>query len=182
MMSRKIFLSAGHGGTDSGAVGNGYVERDLTIDLRNHIARELKAIGVVPSIDDDRNALSKTLAWLRGKFKAKDILFDIHWNAAANPEAKGSEVIVPDAASQFEKDLAKAILKVFTDVGFKDRGVKPEALTARKKLGWMRPAAENILIEVCFITNLTDMKLYEANKNNISKNIASVLNQFSKLP
>lgn len=180
-MSRKIFLSAGHGGKDSGAVGNGYVERDLTIDLRNHIARELKVLGVVPSIDDDRNALAQTLAWLRGKFSSKDILLDIHWNAAANPEAKGAEIIIPDIASQFEKDIAKALLKVFTDIGFRDRGVKPEMLTARKRLGWMRPSAENILIEVCFISNITDMKLYEANKQNIAKRIASVLNHYRKL-
>lgn len=180
-MSRKIFLSAGHGGRDSGAVGNGYIERDLTIDLRNHIARELKALGVVPSMDDDRNALSQTLSWLRGKVSDKDILLDLHWNAASNPEAKGSEVIIPDVASPFEKELAKSLLNIFTDLGFKDRGVKPEALTARKKLGWMRPAAENILIEVCFITNLTDMKLYEANKQNIAKRIASVLNNYRKL-
>jgi N-acetylmuramoyl-L-alanine amidase len=181
-MSRKIFLSAGHGGVDSGAVGNGYIERDLTIDLRNHVVRELKALGIVPSIDDDKNALAQTLAWLRGKFGSKDILLDLHWNAAANPEAKGSEVIIPDISSQFEKDLAKALLNVFTEVGFRDRGVKAEALTARKKLGWMRPAAENVLIEVCFISNLTDMKLYEANKKNIAKKIANILNQYSKLP
>jgi N-acetylmuramoyl-L-alanine amidase len=181
-MSRKIFLSAGHGGKDSGAVGNGYVEKDLTIELRNLIARELKALGIVPSIDDDRNALSQTLAWLRGKFKSIDILLDIHWNAASSAQAKGSEVIIPDSASQFEKELARALLKVFVDLGFKDRGVKPEALTARKKLGWMRPHSENVLIEVCFISNAVDMKLYEANKNNIAKRIASVLNQYSKLP
>jgi N-acetylmuramoyl-L-alanine amidase len=181
-MSRKIFLSAGHGGTDSGAVGNGYVERELTIDLRNHVVRELKALGVTPFTDDNKNALSQTLAWLRGKFASKDILLDIHWNASSNPEAKGSEVIIPDVSSQFEKDLAKSLLKVFTEVGFKDRGVKPEALTARKRLGWMRPVAENVLIEVCFISNITDMKLYEANKNNIAKKIASTLNHYSKLP
>jgi N-acetylmuramoyl-L-alanine amidase len=181
-MSRKIFLSAGHGGTDSGAVGNGFIERDLTIDLRNHIARELKALGIVPSIDSDRNALSQTLAWLRGKFKSKDILLDLHWNASSNPEAKGSEIIIPDVSSQFERDLAKALLKVFTDLGFRDRGVKPEALTARKRLGWMRPVAENVLIEVCFISNLTDMKLYEVNKQGIAKKIANILNQYSKLP
>jgi N-acetylmuramoyl-L-alanine amidase len=91
-------------------------------------------------------------------------------------------VIIPDVSSQFEKDLAKSLLKVFTEVGFKDRGVKPEALTARKRLGWMRPVAENVLIEVCFISNITDMKLYEANKNNIAKKIASTLNHYSKLP
>lgn len=180
-MARKIFISAGHGGIDSGAVGNGYIERDLAIELRDLVVKELQVLGVVPIVDDNRNALKETLAWLRGKFGSKDVLFDIHWNAAASKDAKGSEVIIPDVASQFEKDLAKSLLKVLTDVGFKDRGVKAENLTARKRLGWMRPSAENVLIEICFISNSTDMKLYQANKHNISKKLASILNHYSKI-
>lgn len=179
-MARKIIISAGHGGIDSGAVSGSYIERDLTIELRNLVVAELKALGVTALVDDNKNALKETLAWLRGKFGSKDILFDIHWNAAS-PQAKGTEVIVPDQASQFENNLAKAILKVFTDLGFKDRGVKPESLTARKRLGWMRPTAENVLLEVCFISNATDMKLYQANKTNISKQLANVLFNHSKL-
>ena len=180
-MARKIIISAGHGGTDPGASANGYVERELTIELRNLIIAELKLLKINPLVDDDKNALAQTLAWLRGKFSGKDILFDIHWNAADNPEAKGTEVIVPDVASQFEKDLGRSLVKIFTDLGFRDRGVKPEALTARKKLGWMRPAAENVLLEVCFITNPTDMKLYQANKTTIARRIATILANYSKL-
>lgn len=179
-MSRKLIISAGHGGTDPGAISGSYIERDLAIELRNLIVAELKLMGISPLVDDDRNALKQTLAWLRGKFGSKDILFDIHWNAAASPEAKGTEVIVPDVASNFEMEVSRAILKVFTDLGFRDRGVKREGATARKRLGWMRPAAENILIEVCFISNPTDMKLYEANKSNISKRLAHVLAHYSK--
>lgn len=178
-MARKVFVVAGHGGTDSGAVGNGYIERDLAIELKDLVIKELKLLGINALTDSNSNALSQTLAWLRGKFASKDILFDIHWNAGA-AAAKGSEVIVPDVSSQFEKDLAKDLLKVLVDVGFKDRGVKPEALTARKKLGWMRPVAENVLIEICFITNSTDMKLYQANKQTIAKNIAFTLSTYSK--
>lgn len=181
MSNRKIIISAGHGGTDPGAVSGSYIERDLAIELRNLVVTELKTLGINALVDDDKNALKQTLAWLRGKFGSKDILFDIHWNAAASPEAKGTEVIVPDVSSQFEKDLAKSILKVFTDLGFKDRGVKPEALTARKKLGWMRPTAENVLLEVCFITSKLDMRLYEGNRNTIAKRLASVLNHYSKI-
>lgn len=180
-MNRKIIISAGHGGIDPGAVNGKVIERDLAIELRSLIVTELKALGISALVDDDKNALKQTLAWLRGKFGSKDILLDIHWNAASSPEAKGTEVIVPDVSSQFEKDLAKSILKVFTDLGFRDRGVKHEGATARKRLGWMRPTAENVLLEVCFISNTTDMKLYEANKHTISKRLASVLNHYSKL-
>jgi len=180
-MARKIILSAGHGGTDPGAVSGSYIERDLAIELRNLIVKELNSLGIKPLVDDDRNALKQTLAWLRGKFGSRDILVDIHWNAAGSREANGSEIIIPDVSSKFEKDLANALLKVFTDIGLRNRGVKPEALTARKKLGWMRPAAENILLEVCFITNPTDMKLYQANKTTIARRIATILANYSKL-
>lgn len=179
-MARKIILSAGHGGTDPGAVSGSYIERDLAIELRNLIVKELNSLGIKPLVDDNRNALKQTLAWLRGKFASKDILVDIHWNAAGSREANGSEIIIPDVSSKFEKDLAAALLKVFTDIGFRNRGVKPEALTARKTLAWMRPNAENILLEVCFISNLTDMKLYEANKLQIAKRVANILKHFSK--
>ena len=178
---RKVILSAGHGGTDPGASGNGFIERDLAIELRDLIAAELRMLNISPLMDDNRNALKDTLAWLRGKFGSKDLLIDIHWNAAANPEAKGTEVIVPNLPTYFETSFAKAMLKVFTDLGFRERGVKPESLTARKSLAWMRPTAENILIEVCFISNPTDMKLYQANKNTIAKRLAATIHHYAKL-
>jgi N-acetylmuramoyl-L-alanine amidase len=180
---RKIILSAGHSNVlnlDRGAVGNGFVEGDLTVELRSLIANELKVLGITPLMDDNRNALRETLAWLRGKFGSRDVLLDIHWNGGP-AAAKGAEVIIPDVSSDYEKKLAEALLKVLVDVGFKNRGVKPEALTARKKLGWMRPVAENVLIEICFISNATDMKLYQANKHTIAKRIANVLKTFSKI-
>lgn len=177
---RKIFLSAGHGGKDPGAVSAPYVERDLAIELRRLIANDLQTMGVTCEMDADQNALAETLAWLKGKFGMKDILFDIHWNAGP-PAANGTEVIVPEVSSAFERSLSSAILQVFTDIGFKSRGIKPESATARKKLGWMRPNAENVLIETCFISNVLDMKLYQANKYGISRRIAKVLYDFSKL-
>lgn len=179
-MARKVIVSAGHGGTDSGAVGNGYVERDLTIELRDLVVIELSALGIKADTDPNQNALKETLAWLRGRFGSKDVLLDIHWNGGP-AAAKGSEVIIPDISSEYEKKLAEALLKVLTDVGFRNRGVKPEAETARKKLGWMRPVAENVLIEICFISNATDMKLYQANKQTIAKKLAIVLKTFSNI-
>ena len=178
---RKIFLSAGHGGKDPGASFGSYIERDLAIELRDLIIIQLKEYGVTPLTDDNKNALSETLAWLRGKFLSKDILFDIHWNAAGNPQANGTEVIVPDVSSMFERKLGTAILRMFTDMGFKPRGLKPESQTARKRIGWMRPNAENLLIEVCFITNNYDMKLYQANKVKIASQLAKILYEYSKL-
>lgn len=177
-MPRKLFISAGHGGSDPGASFGGYIERDLTIELRQLVVNELQKLGIQAVTDPNTNALAQTLAWLRGKFGSKDILLDIHWNASHNTDARGSEIIVPEKASQFELNLSNALLKVFTDIGFRNRGVKPESETFRKRLGWMRPNAENVLIEVCFLTNNTDMMLYVNSKNIISKRLAFVLREY----
>ena len=173
-MNRKIIISAGHGGSDSGAVANGYTERDLAIEFRELLVKELLLLGVKPLIDDNKNALKETLAWLTGKYSSKDILLDIHWNAASS-KARGTEVIVPDNASMFENNLGKNILNVFVSNGFINRGVKPESQTARKRLGWMRPPAENILIEVAFITNMLDINLYQNLKYKLAKELAFVI-------
>lgn len=42
----KIVIDAGHGGIDSGAVGNGIVEKDLTLKISNYIYDRLKELGL----------------------------------------------------------------------------------------------------------------------------------------
>lgn len=182
---RKIFLSAGHSnvpGQDQGASGNGFIEGQLAVELRLLIATELKnSYNITPITDPDRNILVQTLAWLRGKFSNKDILLDLHWNAGGGT---GVEVIVPDVSSPFERSIAQAFAdRISSLTGLKKRagGVKPEGATARKRLGWMRPNAENVLIEMCFIDSKIDMLAYQNNKISIAKGIAKILYEFAKI-
>lgn len=174
-MNRKIIISAGHGGNDPGAVANGYTERDLAIEFRELLVKELLLLGVKPLIDDNKNALVQTLQWLKGVLKSdKTVCIDIHWNAAI-PKARGTEIIIPDKPSLFESSFAKEILDVFVSNGFTSRGVKTESQTARKRLGWMRPSAENILIEMAFLTNTLDLELYKMVKYKLAKELAVVI-------
>jgi N-acetylmuramoyl-L-alanine amidase len=180
-MARKVFVSSGHGGNDTGAVEGIYIERDLAIEFRNLLVKELQTLGVKCSIDADVNALKQTLDFIKGKFLPSDILLDIHFNAGGGT---GVEIIVPNVSTPFEKQLAQRIADVINTVtGLKKRGggVKPESETARKTLGWMRPNSENILIEMCFIDNKTDMAVYNLNKYRIAKEIAKILSDFSKI-
>jgi N-acetylmuramoyl-L-alanine amidase len=177
----KLFISAGHGNKNSSDRGANadyefakIYEGDLTIQLRNLLVEELKVLGVDAIIDNDRNILKDTLNFIKGKFTPNCILLDIHWNAF-NTKAFGTEVIIPKNPSEKEKKIAKSLLDCLTSIGLKSRGVKTEDKTARKTLGWMRPVGQNILIEVCFMDNKSDMDIYYKNQRTLVKKLALAL-------
>ena len=58
--------------------------------------------------------------------------------------------------------------------------VKLESESQHKSLGFMRLKGENILIEMCFITNANDMASYQANKVQLAESLADVLIKYAK--
>jgi len=176
---RKLFLSAGHSPTEPGAWGNGYKEELLAIGFRDILVTELKALGVNPTIDDNSNALKKTLAYFKNMVSSDSIVVDIHWNSSSNPTATGVETLIPAEYSSFEYKLASLISsEIANTLGIRMRGtngVKTEADSHHGRLGWMRLNGENILIEMCFISNASDMQKYQQNKYNLAKNLAVIL-------
>ena len=155
---RKIFISAGHStvaGKDCGASGNGFVEGVLAAELRSLIVKKLQNIhGISPVVDADDSVLSQTLNAFRILVSPDSIAVDIHFNASDNKDANGVEVLIPAEPSKFERDIAGNLSDVISDtLGLKNRGVKTEIESHHGKLGWMRLNCENVLIEVCFITN-----------------------------
>ena len=46
MNNYKIVLDSGHGGSDSGATGNGIIEKDLTLKISQYIYNKLKELGI----------------------------------------------------------------------------------------------------------------------------------------
>jgi len=181
---RKIFISAGHSnvsGQDRGAFANGQSEGVLASELRALIATKLSNIyGITAIVDEDRNALSATLRAFRNLTQPDSIVVDIHFNAAA-PQATGTEVLVPSPASAFEMTLAGEIAKQTSLIlGIANRGVKTELQSHHGRLGWMRLTGENILLEVCFISNASDMQRYVNNSQTLATAIAGVLANYAR--
>ena len=52
-MAKKIVIDAGHGGSDSGAVGNGIIEKELTLKIAKYIYDRLNELGADVIVDDD---------------------------------------------------------------------------------------------------------------------------------
>ena len=59
--------------------------------------------------------------------------------------------------------------------GLRSRGIKREGETPRKRLGVMRESGAVCLLEVCFISNPSDMAAYDAAIDMIAQNLALVL-------
>lgn len=183
---RKIFISAGHSnkkGRDRGASGCGYIEGELAVEFRDLLMKEIENLGYSSTADGNNTILSESINFFKRLTSPNSILLDIHWNAAGLT-ATGVESFVPDVPSNFELKTAAGISRIVHEEcdiplrgNFKGyKGVKTESESPRKRLGWMRLIGENILLEMCFISNCRkDMKVYQEKKHIIAKRVAKFL-------
>lgn len=176
-----IILSAGHSnvpGRDRGASANGYVEGDLTVELRQLVYVELMKLGIEPIVDGNNSIFTESINYFRKKVNSKSLNVEFHWNSGPSL-ATGVETIVPVNPSATETRIAELLSGAISILlGIPKRGnngVKTEADTHHGKLAWMRLVGENILVEVCFISNPKDMDSYMANKFQLAKKIAQIL-------
>ena len=188
---RTSFISAGHStvpGRDRGAVGNGLIEGVEAARIRTRVVQILRSwFGKIAIVDVDDSILSQTIAFFRNKTTSNCIVLDIHFNAAADARATGTETFVPSDATSFELDLAFCLSHVaHTTLGLRKRGnfrgragVKSEAESHHGRLGFMRLTGENVLIEVGFISNPNDVKAYQENFERYCQDIALVLYKFA---
>lgn len=184
---KKIFVSAGHSATtgigrDNGAIGNGYTEGVEADKIRDIVVAELNKLGANPISDKDDTILADTLKEFKGKADTNSILLEIHLNAAT-PAATGTETIVPNSPTSSERALAESLSKAVKDIldiplrGSK--GVITESESKRGSLGWMRVPGENVLMELCFITNKNDMAKLVNKRETLGKKIAQILFEFA---
>ena len=163
----KILLISGHGNGDCGAIGNGYHEANLTRELVNLIAQELKRYSQVDVYDKSRNAYKDVR---NGKFNVGtyDYALEIHFNAF-NSKAHGSEIYVTTRESGItvEQAIMKNMKRYFTLRG--SDGVKRVDFAVINNLKDKGISAA--LLEVCFIDNANDMKVYQQYKKEIAKDI-----------
>ena len=157
-MAKTIYIAAGHGGSDPGAVSGNFVEKALTLKTalacRDHLADYDCEIIMARTSDVDCKTADK-MAQVEAKESVIDLVLEMHYNAGGG---EGCEVFYWHAHAP-SKALAQKVLAEMTKLGQKSRGVKPSTPSSYN-FGMCRQAATtnipSILGEYAFVDNARD--------------------------
>ncbi len=177
-----IAVTAGHRGQGTGACG--FIDEGKeTIEFRNLVLKYLMENKTPFIYEGNKDSLSKVVSDLSMRLSESDICVDIHFNSSSINTAQGSEVIIPDVYNITEKQLATDLLNATCSIlKTKNRKVKQEKHTARKKLAMLRNInCHNILIEICFVSNESDCVKYNNHKEELAKEYADILTKYDNL-
>lgn len=165
----KVFLDAGHGGKDPGALGNGLKEKDITLPVTLKVGNILKEHGVTVGYSRTTDVFLELSdrAKKANSFGA-DIFVSIHCNAFNKSTAKGVETYSYPNSTKGAK-LAKLIQdsviseKLYTV----NRGTKTANFAVLRETNM--PAA---LIELAFITNSQDAEILKNRQDELAVAVA----------
>lgn len=159
-MSKKVFLGIGHGGSDPGAVANGFEEADLNLSIGLACRDELERHGVqvlMSRTKDENDTLPEEIAECN-RYNP-DLAVDIHNNAG---KGDGAEAYYYSYGGT-GKTLAENVLAEIVKIGQNSRGAKPNIVNGiREYFGFIRETtAPAIIVETCFIDNRLDLQIID---------------------
>ena len=150
----KVFLSAGHGGTDPGAVANGLREKDINLRILLACKDELERHGVsvvCSRVTDTNDPVTEEVR--EANTSKADIAVSFHTNAG---KGDGSETFYFSSNTRGKK-LAELCEKHTKQIGQNSRGAKvgDRLYFIRKTI---MPA---VLCECAFVDNKTDKAIID---------------------
>jgi len=152
----KIGIDYGHTlkGYDTGAIGNGLKEQDITREIGKIVTSKLRASGhtVIECAIDSANSVNESLSYRVNKANSNnvDLFISIHVNAGGG---QGTEIYT------YNKDIfteAQKTLNNITTLGLNNRGIK----NGSNLYVIRNTKAKVMLIELFFIDSI-DVELYK---------------------
>jgi N-acetylmuramoyl-L-alanine amidase len=171
-MPKSIFVGAGHGEGDPGAVNGSWREADLATRLRDKIAAILITRGMTVKTDGPvgvNQRLSQSIAIA----KTCDIAVELHFNAGPST-AQGVEVLSLPSDKSLSQDLAQTIAFLTKSPVRGEGGWKSDSSGQHHRLGFCREGG-GVVVEVAFISNNNEMKRYLDREGDIADAIARAL-------
>lgn len=175
---KTILISAGHGASDPGACANGYSEAAIALIFRDGIAVELRRRGLsvlTDGADGINEPLTKAIALAKA---CSGAAVELHLNASPNKTATGVEALALPIYSRLAQNLAKMVAHVLNIPLRGEKGWKSDSAGQHHRLGFCQ--AGGVVLELCFISNETDIETLMANKADVIDALADVLEIHSK--
>lgn len=159
-MSKKVFIAVGHGGSDPGAVANGFKEKDLNLAIAKACYDELIRHGVAAKMSrtvDENDPLTDRIKECNAY--QPDLALDIHNNAGGGD---GGEVFYHYKGG-VSKELAQNVLEEIVKAGQNSRGIKTKLNDEGKDyFGFIRQTnAPAVIVECAFLDNKTDVQIID---------------------
>lgn len=183
-MAKSITIHAGHNKQGKVACGaSDYIDESKEARIiTKKVANKLRKNGftvyntTVNNGTSQSDVLKKIVTKCNKKFRSLDV--SIHFNACTHSKAdgkvKGCEVYLYKYGTVSEM-IGKEICKRMEKIGFTNRGVKVEP-----GFYFLRnTTAKSMLIEVCFVDDEDDAKLYLRNKDKIATIITNSIVKYA---
>lgn len=166
-MSKKVFISAGHGGYDSGAVGNGFKEKDLNLSIALACGNYLKSKGVeiqMSRVKDENDDLNQEVR--ESNAFGPDLAVSIHNNAGGGDGVETWYSIVGGLG----KTCAENILAEVVKIGQNSRGAKTrKGSNGRDYYGFIRQTkAPAVIVECAFVDNSNDIQIIDTEPERVA--------------
>ncbi len=170
----KVILDPGHGGSDSGAVFNGRLEKDDNLRIALAVGEILAQNGIDVEYTRVTDVYDTPVEKARiANASGADYLVSFHRNSSPTPnQYSGVETLVYDN-SGIKVELAQNINRQLEQAGYRDLGIseRPNLAVLR------RSAMPAVLVEVGFINNAQDNATFDANFDRIAMAIAEGIYQ-----
>lgn len=178
MFYRVVVVDAGHGGSDSGAVGNGYYEKNMTLKIVQSIKSNF-----------DKNStykvyytrLSDWYPSLSYRYKmanevSADCFLSVHINSSDSSSSKGTETLYKTYKSYAQTLQSSAL----TGMGYASNSSYNRGLKYRSDLAVLNgPKMTTSLVELGFISNKTEANRINSRTSTIGYNLyKAICNSF----
>ena len=187
LLGKVIYLDAGHGGKDSGAVSNQFLEKDMNLILVKKLEQKLGSKGAIVYLtrDGDYDLAPKNYAVRKRPDLTKraqlinnvksDMYISIHLNYLSNTKYYGAQVFY----NNDNEKLASSIQEYLNNNLYTDREIKeiPTSTYMYKKL-----EKKGVLIECGFLSNTMERNklITEEYQRKVAKVIADALVNYYK--
>lgn len=182
----QIIIDAGHGGIDSGAVGNNLQEKDLTLQISNYIYNRLKELGIQAKMtrtEDEYLPKEKRIQRVLELYNnsPNTILISNHINAGGG---EGAEVVY---ALKNSPTFAELILDNIGEQGQIKRKIYQRRLPENPNKDYyyiLRESGnvEPVLIEYGFIDNKNDAAKLKNNVLSYAEGVVKAITEYIGVP